>query len=78
MLNKGKKHACQFNVEAAPACSLPANGKGKDKGKGGPPAADTSEAFTTHKLAQQKKRDNFKRKMEEQREMRNDKKPKSG
>ena len=77
MFNKGKKHACQFNMEAAPTCIFSDKGKGKGKGKGGPPA-DTSEAFKAHKLAQQKKRDNFKRKMEEQREVRNKKKPKSG
>ena len=64
MLNGGAKHACQFNMEAAPAC--PTNvGKGKGKGKGGPPPANTSSEFKAHKDAQQQRRDAFKRKMEE-------------
>ena len=68
MLNGGAKHACQFNMEAAPAC--PTNvSKGKGKGKGGQPpanpAANTSSEFKAHKDAQQQRRDAFKRKMEE-------------
>ena len=54
--------------------------KGKGKGKGGkqPPSADVSEAFKAHKLAQQAKRESFKRQMDADLAVRRSKKPKSG
>ena len=50
------------------------------EGKGGkqPPSADVSEAFKAHKLAQQAKRESFKRQMDADLAVRRSKKPKSG
>jgi hypothetical protein len=63
MLNGGAKHACQFNMEAAPSCPMSMS-KGKGKGKGAPPA-NTSTEFKAHKNTQLQRREAFKRKMEE-------------